>query len=110
MKKFKASFLSLTKVVGQCSSGCCALPGTPGVPGIPGAPGTHGRPGAKGDIGPQGPVGPKGEPADKGTDYVNLAMKSNWKQCAWNKGDDKDNGLIQVGRDTEMDTKRVGKT
>ena len=60
-------FSSFTKVVGQCSSRYCALPGTPGVPGIPGTLGTPGIPGEKGDS-HQGPVGLKGKPGDKGTD------------------------------------------
>ena len=72
VKKFSSQvfiifFSSFTKVVGQCSSRCCALPGTPGVPGIPGTPGTPGIPGEKGDS-PQGPVGLEGKPGDKGTD------------------------------------------
>ena len=82
------------------SSVCCGfhcIPGVPGVPGVPGHPGQDGRRGEKGDVGSQGPVGPAaqiGEPAK--SVFVDLASKSNWKQCVWNIDDGKDNGLIKV--------------
>lgn len=73
----------------------------PGVPGVPGNSGKDGRRGEKGDVGPQGPVGPagghgKGEPTTCGSDFVDLANKSNWKQCVWKRDDETDNGLIKV--------------
>ena len=45
--------------------------------------------------GSRGLVGAKGEPGEKGNDYADL-LKSNWKQCVWKRGDEKDSGLIQV--------------
>ena len=74
----------------QCTTNCCGSHGIPGVPGVPGGPGRDGTPGPKGDI------GPKGEPGDKGSGELDLNTRSNWKQCAWKRDDDKDNGLIQV--------------
>ena len=63
--------------------------GAPGIPGIPGVPGRHGTTGSR------GPAGEKGEPGERGNNYVEL-VKSNWKQCVWNRRDIKDSGLIQV--------------
>ena len=63
--------------------------GSNGIPGVPGNPGRDGATGSR------GPAGEKGEPGERGNDYVDL-VKSNWKQCAWNKTDYKDSGLIQV--------------
>ena len=80
----------------QCTTNCCGSHGIPGVPGVPGGSGRDGTPGPKGDIGSTGPVGPEGKPGDKGSDELDLNMRSNWKQCAWKRHDDKDNGLIQV--------------
>ena len=45
--------------------------------------------------GSRGLAGAKGEPGEKGNDYADL-LKSNWKQCVWKRGDEKDSGLIQV--------------
>ena len=39
---------------------------------------------------------PMEKPGDNGSDGLDLKMRSNWKQCAWKRGDGKDNGLIQV--------------
>ena len=83
-------------IFSQCTTNCCGSHGIPGVPGVPGGPGRDGTPGPKGDIGLTGPVGPKGEPGDKASGGLDLNMRSNWKQCAWKRGDGKDNGLIQV--------------
>ena len=66
-----------------------------GAPGIPGIPGVPGNPGRDGMTGSRGPSGEKGEPGERGNDYVDV-VKSNWKQCVWKRGDDKDSGLIQV--------------
>ncbi|XP_062514147.1 collagen triple helix repeat-containing protein 1-like isoform X2 [Corticium candelabrum] len=95
----------------------CVSAGVPGVPGSPGVNGSPGRDGMKGEkgmngekglvgdvggkgnagkIGPQGPQGPrgiKGETGRKGE--KGEAMTLNWKQCVWNREDDKDSGLIQ---------------
>jgi hypothetical protein len=59
-------------------------------------PGKDGRPGPKGDVGPQGHGGPKGDQGMKGSAGSDSGLYSNWKQCAWSRGDGKDNGLIQV--------------
>ena len=37
----------------------------------------------------------KGSLGREENDFADL-VKSNWKQCAWNRGDTKDTGLIQV--------------
>ena len=71
------------------SQATCGSAGIPGIPGIPGNPGQSGIPGSR------GPAGAKGEPGERGNDYVDL-VKSNWKQCVWKRGDEKDTGLIQV--------------
>ena len=63
--------------------------GSPGIPGVPGSPGRDGMPGSS------GPAGAKGEPGERESDDVDL-VKSNWKQCVWNRQDNKDTGLIQV--------------
>ncbi|CAB3979224.1 Hypothetical predicted protein [Paramuricea clavata] len=72
-----------------------ACNGIPGIPGVPGSPGTHGIPGAKGDVGSTGAVGAKGAPGQRGSAGSDSGLYSNWKQCAWNRRDLKDNGLIQ---------------
>ncbi len=73
----------------QSSQTTCGSPGIPGIPGVPGNPGRDGMPGSR------GLAGAKGEPGERGNDYVDL-VKSNWKQCVWNRRDGKDTGLIQV--------------
>lgn len=93
------------------SPGVIGKKGHIGPPGLIGPKGNMGPPGpigTKGDIGPRGPIGQKGvvgsrglpgvkgEDGDKVQDFIDLAEKSNWKQCAWNRGDDRDSGLIQV--------------
>ena len=83
-------------IFSQCTTNCCGSHGIPGVPGVPGGPGRDGTPGPKGDIGSAGLVGPTGGPGDKGSDELDLNMRSNWKQCAWKRTDNKDIGLIQV--------------
>ena len=45
--------------------------------------------------GSRGSACAKGEPGERESDYEDL-VKSNWKQCVWNRGDSKDTGLIQV--------------
>lgn len=62
----------------------------PGIPGSPGLPGPYGRDGAKGEKGERGTKGGKGE--------VGAQTPSNWKQCVWKKDDDRDHGLLQVGK------------
>ena len=73
----------------QAYSSACSN-GHPGIPGSPGLPGPYGRDGAKGEKGERGTKGGKGE--------VGAQTPSNWKQCVWNKGDDRDHGLLQVGK------------
>ena len=54
--------------------------------------GIKGEAGEKGVAGPHGPRGIKGE-----------AEQRNWKQCAWQKSDDRDIGLIEVsGRQIQI--------
>lgn len=53
-------------------------------------------PGARGEAGSTGPVGAKGARGEKGSAGSDSGLYSNWKQCAWNRLDGKDNGLIQV--------------
>lgn len=65
--------------------------GIPGTPGTPGIPGLHGRDGVKGE---RGESGLKGEPGSKGE--AGAQAFSNWKQCVWRGGDDRDFGLIKV--------------
>ena len=71
---------------------CCGNPGIPGVPGVPGQTGRDGRPGRTGTPGAVGAPGARGEKGDRGDSSV---ATSNWKQCIWNAGDGKDNGLIR---------------
>ncbi|CAB4021140.1 Hypothetical predicted protein, partial [Paramuricea clavata] len=66
-----------------------------GIPGVPGSAGKDGVTGAKGEMGSPGTVGPKGAPGEKGTAGSDSGLYSNWKQCAWDRVDNKDNGLIQ---------------
>ncbi|XP_062501922.1 collagen triple helix repeat-containing protein 1-like [Corticium candelabrum] len=95
----------------------CVPAGVPGVPGSPGLHGSPGREGIKGEkglngerglvgdvgskgnagkIGPQGPQGPRGIKGDTGRKgEKGEAMTLNWKQCVWNRNDNKDSGLIQ---------------
>ena len=70
---------------------CTATNGAPGIPGTPGIPGPHGRDGAKGD---RGETGPKGDLGSKGE--AGAQVFSNWKQCVWQAGDNRDFGLIKV--------------
>ena len=65
-------------------------PGRNGVNGHNGLPGRDGRDGAKGENGLAGPPGPRGVKGEAGQ------IQSNWKQCAWKKGDGRDIGLIKV--------------
>ena len=83
-----------------------------------GLPGRDGRDGAKGEKGvasPQGPRGIKGEAGEKGVAGPHgprgikgeagkvAAEQRNWKQCAWQKNDNRDIGLIQVsGRQIQI--------
>ena len=80
----------------KCSPVCAGSHGIPGIPGVPGSAGKDGVTGAKGEMGSPGPVGPKGVPGEKGTAGSDSGLYSNWKQCAWDREDNKDNGLIQV--------------
>ena len=70
---------------------CTVVQGPSGIPGTPGIPGPHGRDGVKGE---RGESGPKGEPGSKGE--AGAKAFSNWKQCVWRGGDDRDFGLIKV--------------
>ncbi|EDO40808.1 predicted protein [Nematostella vectensis] len=85
---------------------CCAqghdgkngIPGIPGVhgkPGTPGKSGNDGRNGKPGAPGPKGPPGPKGSRGPKGVQGPPGTTHVNWKQCAWKKSDERDNGLIK---------------
>ena len=65
------------------------FPSIPGIPDVPENPGRDGMPVSR------VVAGEKGEPGERGNDYVDL-VKSNWKQCAWKRGDRKVFGLIQV--------------
>jgi len=103
--------------------GTNGIPGMHGMPGTPGTPGRDGRDGAKGDQGspgktrlqgpagaegkkgdkgepgPQGPAGQKGQRGDKGAigtpGSPQLSSHMNWKECTWQKEDDKDSGVIK---------------
>ncbi|XP_065836120.1 collagen triple helix repeat-containing protein 1-like [Oscarella lobularis] len=115
-----AQILSLYSVKGnspktdQGSTGVCSgipgIPGTPGHNGLPGRDGLQGQKGsegargAKGDKGIVGKTGPKGkgekgpkgstgEPGPQGENGTFYSI--NWKQCVWNREDEKDTGLIQ---------------
>ncbi|XP_062509882.1 otolin-1-like [Corticium candelabrum] len=87
------------------SGGVPGVPGSPGLNGSPGRDGMKGEKGVKGEnglagdvggkgnagkIGPQGPQGIRGEKGRKGE-----AAILNWKQCVWDREDNKDRGLIQ---------------
>ena len=71
--------------------------------GLPGRDGRDGAKGEKGVAGPQGPRGIKGEAGEKGVagphgprGIKGEAEQRNWKQCAWQKSDGRDIGLIEV--------------
>ena len=73
-----------------------------GSKGDKGSMGTNGSTGNPGSIGPRGFKGTKGEngigiKGDKG-DAVNMdsRQRANWKQCAWRRGTDTDDGKIMV--------------
>ena len=83
--------------------------------GLPGRDGRDGAKGEKGVAGPQGPRGIKGEAGEKGVAGPHgprgikgeagkvAAEQRNWKQCAWQKSDNRDIGLIQVsGRQIQI--------
>jgi len=70
---------------------CTSTNGVPGIPGTPGIPGPHGREGPKGE---RGETGPKGDLGSKGE--AGAQVFSNWKQCVWQGGDNRDFGLIKV--------------
>ena len=83
--------------------------------GLPGRDGRDGAKGEKGVTGPQGPRGIKGEAGEKGVAGPHgprgikgeagkvAAEQRNWKQCAWQKSDNRDIGLIQVsGRQIQI--------
>ena len=89
------------------------LPGRNGVNGHNGLPGRNGGDGAKGEkgkAGPRGPRGFKGQAGEKGVAGTRgprgikgeaglvgkvAAEQRNWKQCAWQKNDGRDIGLIK---------------
>ena len=55
--------------------------------------------GSRGSSGPPGIKGVKGEQGSKGEkgEIVNSAVsQTNWKQCVWKNGDDRDSGKIKV--------------
>ncbi|KAL9975929.1 hypothetical protein ACROYT_G013149 [Oculina patagonica] len=78
----------LSAAANSTQKACPAVNGHPGIPGSPGLPGPYGRDGAKGDKGEKGETGLKGQ---KG----GTQASSNWKQCVWRSGDDRDHGLIK---------------
>ncbi|CAH3178301.1 unnamed protein product, partial [Porites evermanni] len=96
-----------------CAQGATGLPGRNGVNGHNGLPGRDGRDGAKGEKGLPGSSGPrgfKGEAGEKGVagppgprgvkgeerPVGKVAVEQrNWKQCAWQKNDGRDIGLIK---------------
>lgn len=70
--------------------------GDPGKTGPQGSPGVNGREGDKGNPGAHGPPGQKGERGESGRPgSPGLMPVKNWKECAWNTDDGKDNGLIK---------------
>jgi len=79
-----------------CHRGPPGRPGNNGVPGNNGIPGTPGRDGR--DAGLRGKPGPQGVKGDRGKTGPPGVVVQNWKQCAWNYEDDKDNGLIKVSQ------------
>ena len=97
-----------------CAQGSPGLPGRNGVNGHNGLPGRDGRGGAKGEKGVAGPLGPSGNKGEVGAKGVAgppgprgingeagpvgkvAAEQRNWKQCAWQKGNSRDAGLIKV--------------
>ena len=81
---------------------CPGSHGIPGIPGVPGSAGKDGVTGAKGEMGSPGLVGPKGVPGEKGTAGSDSGLYSNWKQCAWDRVNSKDNGLIQVCNNAKL--------
>ena len=74
----------------MCAQGS---PGIPGRNGHKGLPGRDGRDGAKGEKGVAGTPGPRGIKGEAGKVAVE---ERNWKQCAREKADGRDVGLIQV--------------
>ena len=77
----------------MCAQGSPGLAGRNGANGHNGLPGRDGREGAKGEKGVAGPPGPRGFKGEAG---IVAAEQRNWKQCAWQKGDGRDIGLIKV--------------
>ena len=77
----------------MCAQGSPGLAGRNGVNGHNGLPGRDGREGAKGEKGVAGPPGPRGFKGEAG---IVAVEQRNWKQCAWQKGDGRDTGLIKV--------------
>lgn len=92
----------------QGSPGCDGWDGRDGAKGDRGSPGRTGSKGPagvegeKGDPGVQGPAGQKGQRGEKGESGTpgspQLASHMNWKECTWKDGDEKDQGLIRVGK------------
>ncbi|KXJ13864.1 collagen triple helix repeat-containing protein 1 [Exaiptasia diaphana] len=85
--------LSLLNVMTEANKVCQrGPPGLNGQQGIPGRDGRDGRDGkwTPGASGPPGLKGDRGPPGIPGQSPV-----INWKQCAWKKSEDKDNGLIK---------------
>ena len=79
------------------------LPGRNGINGHNGLPGHNGRDGAKGEKGVAGPRGPRGIKGEAGRVRKVAVEERNWKQCAWQKGDSRDIGLIKVsGRQLQI--------
>ena len=71
------------------------LNGSTGIMGIK----DKGDEGSRGSSGPPGIKGVKGEQGSKGEkgEIVNSAVsQTNWKQCVWKNGDDRDSGKIKV--------------
>ena len=71
--------------------------GSPGENGTQGPRGDDGKKGSKGEPGIQGSPGQKVEGGDKGDSGTpRLASHMNWKECAWEKRDENNTGLIYV--------------
>ena len=68
--------------------------GQVGPQGIVGPKGNSGKVGARGAMGPRGMKGVGGSKGSKGDQGVEV--QENWKQCVWDRRDDKDSGVIQV--------------
>ena len=87
----------------MCARGLPGLPGRNGINGHNGLPGHNGRDGAKGEKGVAGPRGPRGIKGEAGRVRKVAVEERNWKQCAWQKGDSRDIGLIKVsGRQLQI--------